>query len=255
MREYKSLGTICVKDNQNFIYAICTIEYVLFEDEKFKYTFTPNYSVIDLLDSEIFQGIPGLNLDLRKDKYVRENINPTFISERVPSKNREDYYELLNKVNMEYMDPIKYLILTDMQYFGDNLFVIPYKEKKIIEINNKTNNLLYIKQLLENICLGNNIFFSGEEINDSNRKIFHIVFLELYKKEYNSYKSKQKIGIEKAKQEGKYRGRKPIKVDILKFIELEENVNNKKITRQQLIKELGISKDKYYRIKKSCEKK
>ena len=53
MREFKSIGNICIKDNLNIIYVLCKIEYILTEDEKFKYIFTPNYSVIDLLDNKL----------------------------------------------------------------------------------------------------------------------------------------------------------------------------------------------------------
>ena len=51
---------------------------------------------MDLLPNNIFQGIPGLNLELRKDKYVRKNMTPVFISERTPSAHREDLWELLS---------------------------------------------------------------------------------------------------------------------------------------------------------------
>ena len=255
MREYKSFGTICVKDEYGFIYALCKIEYILKEDDNYKYIFRPNYSVIELLGSNIFQGIPGLNLDLKKEEYIRDNINPTFISERVPSKNREDYYELLSSVNMTYMDPIKYLILTKDQYSGDNLFVIPYEEKKIIEINSSSmNNITLIKNVLLNLCLGNDIMMNDTVINDDTRKTFYNTFLPMYIKSYNLNKLKQKEGIEKAKKEGKYKGRKPIKVDMLVFNDLQERLEKKLITRQQLLDHLGISKDKYYRLKKYSQK-
>ena len=120
MKTFESVGTICNPGPFNLIYAICDLEYILNDDDSFKYIFTPNYNTIDLLTSEYFQGIPGLNLDLKKEVYIREYRIPTFISERVPQKNREDYLELLAKVNMEYMDPIEYLIRTDEQYFGDD---------------------------------------------------------------------------------------------------------------------------------------
>lgn len=89
---FESVGTICLKGQNNFIYKICKITYRLFEDESFEYVFEPNYFLIDLLDSKYFQGISGLNLDLKKQEYIRKNIIPTFISERVPQKNREDFY-------------------------------------------------------------------------------------------------------------------------------------------------------------------
>lgn len=255
MREFKSIGNICIKDNLNIIYVLCKIEYILTEDEKFKYIFTPNYSVIDLLDNNIFQGIPGLNLDLRKDKYVRENITPTFISERVPTPNREDYYELLKEVNMDYMDPIKYLILSDKRYSGDTLFVIDYYDRKtvVIDVDNYRNSIAVIKNIVSNLAGGNNVKINDEIIDDTNRKPFFNIFYKIYEKMYDSSKEKQKEGIEKAKQEKKYKGRKPISVDILKFDYLEEKVEKKEITRQDLMKELGISKDKYYRLRKNSQ--
>ncbi|MDD7043622.1 MAG: recombinase family protein, partial [Mollicutes bacterium] len=116
MKAYISKGTICIKGPFQLIYAVCKITYQLNEDDSFKYVFEPNYSVISLLDSSIFQGIPGLNLDLKRKEYIRIK-TPTFIAERVPSKKREDYLDLLAKVDMDYMDPIEYLIRSKEQYF------------------------------------------------------------------------------------------------------------------------------------------
>ena len=121
MRTYRSFGTICVKGPYNLVFALCDIEYILKEDDSFRYVFKPNYNVIELLDSKYFQGIPGLNLDLKEKEYIRDNMIPTFISERVPMKNREDYNELLELVGMDYMDPIEYLISYGL-YFGADLF-------------------------------------------------------------------------------------------------------------------------------------
>lgn len=132
MKTYYSRGLIVVKDKFNITYLLSKIEYFYNEDETFKYVFTPSYSTISLLKSDIFQGLPGLNLDIKKEKYERINRVPVFISERVPNKNREDYYELLKEVNMEYMDPIEYLIRVKGQYFGDSYFVIAYKDKEKI---------------------------------------------------------------------------------------------------------------------------
>lgn len=251
MRSYESKGIICVKDKFNFTYYLCEITYILNEDETYKYIFKPNYNVIDLLDADLFQGIPGLNIDLRKNEYIRENILPTFISERVPSDNREDYYELLEKVSMEYMDPIQYLIRTDQRYSGDNLFVVGYKEKETIAISEglRTNNVI-IKQILENICKGNDVVVNNQLIDDSNRKAFYNVFYDLYSKAYKNNKILQSEGIKKAKSENKYKGRKPKQVDELKFIELLDKVNRKELKPKEAAKILNISIDKYYRLKK-----
>lgn len=256
MREYKSVGLICVKDKFNIVYSVCKLEYILKEDESFKYVFTPNYSVIDLLGPNLFQGIPGLNLDLKRKEYIRDNYLPCFISERVPQPNREDYIELLEEVGLDYMDPIKYLILTKKKYCGDNFFMIPFKEKESIEINDDykyDNNLSFIKKILINIGLGNDIIFNNSIINDENRKSFYNIFIGLYGRSYILNKEKQRDRIEKAKEDGRYKGRKPQSVDMVRFNYLEEKVYNKEITRHELMEDLNISKDKYYRLKKQIE--
>ena len=66
MKSSVSKGIICLKDNLNIEFRVCVIEYILNEDETFEYCFYPNYEVISLLSDNLFQGIPGLNLDLKK---------------------------------------------------------------------------------------------------------------------------------------------------------------------------------------------
>ena len=130
MQSYLTKGIICVKDELNIEYRVCIIEHLENEDGSFEYRFFPNYAVIDLLNSDVFQGIPGLNLELKEKVYIRKNILPVFISERVPSINREDYYEILDSVNMKFMEPIEFLIRSKQRYSGDHLYVIKYEERK-----------------------------------------------------------------------------------------------------------------------------
>lgn len=256
MKTYISKGKICIKGHYNLTYAVCDITYQLNEDDSFKYVFEPNYSVIELTDTSFFQGIPGLNLDLKKKEYIRTKI-PTFISERVPSRNREDYVELLEKVGMDYMDPVEYLIRTKEQYSGDLLFVRPFEKNKLVSFDdNKSNqtNAALIKEMLSNICLGNDISINGQIINDENRKTFHDIFIKLYSRSYNLNRDKQTKGIETAKKEGSFKGRKPIRVDELQFRDLLEKVEKKEITPKEAAKKLGISIDKYYRVKNKLQK-
>ena len=256
MKTYISKGTICIKGPYHLIYAVCNITYELHEDDSFKYVFEPNYAVIKLLDSSIFQGIPGLNLDLKEKEYIRTTI-PTFISERVPSDKREDYADLLAKVNMEFMDPIEYLIKTKEQYSGDLLFVKPFEEKKIVSFDNyngNQTNAALMKEVLSSLCLGNDVSINGQIINDNNRKAFHDVFINLYARSYNQNKEKQAQGIENAKKEGSYKGRKPIKVDEMQFFELLAKVEKKEMSPKEAAKQLGISIDKYYRLKNKLQK-
>lgn len=258
MKTYHSEGMICLEGPCHLIYSICKIEYNLNEDETFQYIFTPNYSVMDLLTSEYFQGLPGLNLDLRKERYLRKNMKPVFITERVPSPNREDYAELMERVKMDFMDPIEYLIRSPERYSGDLLFVTPFRPKTTIsfdEINGSKTNQAVMKDILDRICHGDNITINGQIIDDRNRKEFHNVLLALYQRSYQWQRKKQKEGILQAKKEKKYRGRKPILVDELAFRELLAQVKNKEKTPKEAAIKLGISIDKYYRFKKKLQNK
>lgn len=257
MKTYYSRGLIVVKDKFNITHLLSKIEYFCNEDETFKYVFTPSYSTISLLKSDIFQGLPGLNLDIKKEKYERINRVPVFISERVPNKNREDYYELLKEVNMEYMDPIEYLIRVKGQYFGDPYFVIAYKDKEKIDLDNLTGkytNTDLTKIILDNIAIGNDIIFNDTLINDDNRKLIYDILIKLYKRSVTYKKEKQLEGISLAKINGKYKGRKRIEIDVINFLNYLNKINNKEITVKEACKNLGITIDKFYREKKRINK-
>lgn len=254
MMTYESKGTICVKGPFGLVYRVCEIEYQWKEDDSFCYIFTPRYSVIELLDPYYFQGIPGLNLDLKKEQYVRDNRIPTFISERVPSPKREDFSELLEKVGMEYMDPIEYLIRIKEQYSGDLLFVVRGEPRKMVEFGSETvneTNAELIKNILKVLCAGDDVLINGQKIDDKNRKAFHDVFIAFYARSCASQKEKQVEGIKKAKSNGQsYRGRKPIPVDAMAFLEAVKEVEKGKLKPKEAAEKLGISIDKYYREKK-----
>lgn len=254
MKTYESKGTICVKGPFGLVYRVCKIEYQWKEDDSFCYIFTPHYAVVELLSPYYFQGIPGLNLDLKKERYVRENRIPTFISERVPSPQREDYSELLEKLGMEYMDPIEYLVRTKEQYSGDLLFVVRNEPKKIMEFGSETaneTNAVLIKNILGALCAGDDVLINGQKIDDDNRKAFHDVFIALYARSCAFQKEKQQEGVIKAKLNGRsYRGRKPIPVDAMLFLKTIKEVEKGKLKPKEAAQKLGVSIDKYYREKK-----
>ena len=256
MDSYKRTGIICV--NQSGLqFRVCVLNYFLNRDGTFKYTFIPNYSVISLLNDKEFQGIPGLNLTLNEREYIRENITPTFVTERVPSEKREDLFDLLAKVSLDFIDPIEYLIRTDKKYSGDDLYVIPYEENKIInaeEISKKNNVQGIMKFVLSNLSMGNSVYFSGIKIDDHNRKDIFNVLLCLYLKSLAVNKAKQKEGIEKSVKAKKYKGRKAIQVDKMVFLEFLERVNRGEISAKEAASKLEISIDKYYRLKKALQK-
>ena len=97
MRKLTTSGFICLEDDYKLVYKIAKIEYEEWEDGAFRYVFHPFYNVIDMLPDSLFQGIPGLDLSLKQAVYERKNIVPIFISERTPSENREDIWELMEE--------------------------------------------------------------------------------------------------------------------------------------------------------------
>ena len=255
MNRIKSDGLICIKNKINIEFAVCKIEYILWEDETFKYIFTPYYDVISLLESNIFQGIPGIEIDLKKKEYIRENVIPTFIAERVPSEKREDYYELIQKVGMNYMNPVDYLIKTQGKYSGDNLYVKEFTERKNVVIDDvvkKSNSLGVIKIMLDNLAYGNKIVLNDRTIENS-LDIFQTLTY-IYQKGYDEIKEKQRLGRDEAKKMGNYKGRKAIEIDKLLFLEQVEQLDSKIITIDKVLKNLKISRATFYRLKKKYQK-
>jgi len=276
MKEHIVKGIIYAVDQINIEYAVCYIEQVSYEDETFKYIFRPYYDIIKLCDSSFFQGIPGLNLELKKEEYIRENKTPTFIYERTPQENREDLWDLLEEVNMEYLDKLEWLIRTDRVYTGDNLIVkrftessvknnldrIVYNDEIHIEtINNHCKTTYYkLKRLIEIAAAGASIETDDFIIDSNNRnEVFEIIY-SIYKSEYLSKKTKQKKGIEEAKKKNIYKGRKKIKVSKPKLEEVISKMDRNEITVEEALNILDLnSKSTLYRrireFKKEQQKK
>ncbi len=155
---------------------------------------------------------------------------------------------------MDYMNPIEYLIKTKESYSGDNLYVISYTERETVNLNNiieKCNSLGIIKIILNNLAKGNKLILNNTEINNS--KTFEVLKF-IYQQQLNEQIIKQKKGIEKAKSDKIYKGRKAIKIDMLTFYEQIDLVKKGIITNDDAIKNLKISKSTYYSLKNKVSK-
>ena len=84
--------------------SVAQIDYQEFDEENFQYVISPYWDIVDGLPASVFQGIPGIDMELRLKDYYRVNYIPTFISERTPSESREDLWELLESVGLDYYD-------------------------------------------------------------------------------------------------------------------------------------------------------
>lgn len=247
-------GLICLRDEFGFEYTVAEIEYEVWENEEYEYRFMPDYSVVGLMNSSIFQGIPGLNLEKKKSVYIRRNIVPVFISERSPGPNREDLRELLERYDMDYLDRLEWLIRTDMHYVGDNMYVIRNNgqhTKKVISVNEEIDRLNRScdieRLLLEHLCHGDNVMYNGCMIRDSNRKSCYNLLMMLYKKESNYLRNQHIRGIELAKERHAYQGRKPIATDDLQLFELWQKCKRNEMTYEQAAEMLNISRSTFCR--------
>ena len=196
MRESTTTGMISLDGPGGLVYEVGAITYLVREDESFRYTFVPNWPVIDLLEPPLFQGVPGYDLSLRKTEYVRENVTPTFVSERAPSESREGLWQLLDACGMEYLDKIEWLIRTDTRYIGDGLYVRPFEEREVgadvdvaDAIAGAANSEQAARAVLSALCRGDALFLNGEPIADSERKVLHDVLLSMYEQAYRARRS------------------------------------------------------------------
>ena len=249
MNQHNTDALICLKDDFGIEYVICKIEYTIWESEEFEYRFMPVYPVIDLLDSNLFHGIPGIDLEKRKPIYVRENIIPTFISERAPSNNREELWKLLEDCNMQYLNQLEWLTKTDTHYVGDKLYVrkttSAYENNITFDKLKRTVDIQ--KRLLEYICAGRSFAYEGFNIDDSNRSVCYNLLYRLFRRENERIKGLQAEGIKRAKTDGKYQGRKAIQIDDLAFYDVVQKYKNKKISANDAAKKLGISLSTFHR--------
>ena len=91
--------------------------------KNFNYIISPLWDIIDVLSPKVFQGIPGIDMELRLEHYYRVNYVPVFITERTPGESREDLWELLESVGLDYYDRLEWLIRTNLRAAIDNLIV------------------------------------------------------------------------------------------------------------------------------------
>lgn len=129
---FVSSGIIKAVINTGEKISIAQIDYQVFDDENFQYVISPYWEIVDGLPANVFQGIPGIDMDLRLNNYYRANYTPIFITERTPPKNREDLWELLETVGLDYYDRFEWLLRTDMRSANDNLIVERRRMESIV---------------------------------------------------------------------------------------------------------------------------
>ena len=251
--------------------SVAQIDYQEFDEENFQYVISPYWEIVDGLPASVFQGIPGIDMDLRLKDYYRVNYIPTFIAERTPSENREDLWELLESVNLDYYDRFEWLLRTKMRAANDNLIVerrrieetvgqftsgiisgLQYGDKVIVEsMESIADTTAGLTDGMFNIVTSgiDVVTESGQVLVDAMTRAAMIPYMVaqriMSRRERISH---QQAGIEQAKKDGKYAGRKPTPVDenVLRQVakELDEGI----ITIEEAMKRTKInSRSTFYR--------
>ena len=73
--------------------------------------------------------------------------------------------------------------------------------------------------------------------------------------EREKIRTRQREGIEEAKKEGKYKGRKPVEVNPYEFEKLMGDVKAKRRTATSVMNELGLTRTTFYKLVGEWEKK
>ena len=251
--------------------SVAQIDYQEFDEENFQYVISPYWEIVDGLPASVFQGIPGIDMELRLKDYYRVNYIPTFIAERTPSESREDLWELLESVNLDYYDRFEWLLRTKMRAANDNLIVerrrieetvgqftsgiisgLQYGDKVIVEsMESIADTTAGLTDSMFNIVTSgiDVVTESGQILVDATTRAAMIPYMVaqriMSRRERISH---QQAGIEQAKKNGKYAGRKPTPVDenVLRQVakELDEGI----ITVDEAMKRTKInSRSTFYR--------
>ena len=251
--------------------SVAQIDYQEFDEENFQYVISPYWEIVDGLPASVFQGIPGIDMDLRLETYYRVNYIPTFIAERTPSENREDLWEILESVGLDYYDRFEWLIRTPMRAANDNLIVERRRTKQVVEkyTTGILSNLQYgdkvIVDSMETIAdttagFADEIFTvitngvdiiseSGQMLVDITTRSSMIPIIIAQKIiAQREYAKNRRSGIEQAKKQGKYTGRKPIEVDEKVLRQVNQELKAGLISVEEAMKRTKIgSKSTFYR--------
>ena len=251
--------------------SVAQIDYQEFDEENFQYVISPYWEIVDGLPASVFQGIPGIDMDLRLETYYRVNYIPTFIAERTPSENREDLWEILESVGLDYYDRFEWLIRTPMRAANDNLIVERRRTKQVVE--KYTTGILSTLQYGDKVIVdsmeaiadttagfADEIFTvitngvdmiseSGQMLVDITTRSSMIPIIIAQKTiAQREYAKNRRSGIEQAKKQGKYTGRKPIEVDEKVLRQVNQELKAGLISVEEAMKRTKIgSKSTFYR--------
>lgn len=251
--------------------SVAQIDYQEFDEENFQYVISPYWEIVDGLPASVFQGIPGINMELRLKSYYRVNYIPTFISERTPSENREDLWELLESVGLDYYDRFEWLLRTNMRAANDNLIVerrrleetikrftpgviadLQYGDKVIVEsMESISDTTAGLTDTMFSIVVGgvDVVTQSGQVLVDAMTRAAMVPYMITQRiMSRREWAANRVEGIKQAKKNGKYTGRKPIEVDENLLFQIAGELDSGLICVEEAMKRVKInSRSTFYR--------
>ena len=269
---YRNVGLIKVYDRYNRNYNVGEIIFERFDEQNYQYIIKPYWQFIDQIPYGLFQGIPGINMELRREAYYRVNMTPTFISMRTPSESRENVRELMRLVGLDYYDRFEWLLRSEIRCGDDNLLVVrkPSDRQRIRNLNQIRGRYLHPDDVIEieSLCdfqnsnskiienmygllqSGVQIYIISENryIDDNERRAMLYLLRNMLECIDRNNRIRREEGIEEAKRIGRYAGRKPIEVDEQLLKQVAIAFLNNRISEQEAMRNLGInSRSTFYR--------
>ena len=238
-----------------------TLDRALKTNPEFKTLYDTNEQVKELVD-----------MSMRLERYYRVNMTPYFISERTPSEGREDLWELLEAVGLDYYDRFEWLLRTNMRCGTDNLIVeraeearhISFESVKSLPDNLQPSDCVAIKglqsiattphqlrkNLLQILRSGAAIWdeAEGRHLSEAEGSLLLNLLMLQESMENKQNKKRHQAGVDRAKSDGKYVGRKKIAVDKNLFRQVAEDFRAHKVSEEEAMSRTGIaSRSTFYR--------
>ena len=269
---YSNAGIIKVYDRNNRDYNVGEVVLERFDEQNFQYIIKPYWELIEDIPHGLFQGIPGINMDIRKESYYRVNMTPAFISMRTPSESRENVSELMESVGLDYYDRFEWLLRSEMRCGDDNLLVVRkprdiqrirgwenirnrhFHPSDVVEIYSladmQSSNARIVEDMFRLLQSGVQIYIISEDRYlgyDERRTMLYLLRNMLECIDRNN-RLRREEGIEEAKRNGRYAGRKPIELDDQLLKQVAIAFLNNRISEQEAMQRLGInSRSTFYR--------
>lgn len=274
---YRNAGIIKVYDRNNNRYSVGEIVFERYDDQNYQYIIKPYWNLIKSIPNGIFQGIPGIDMDLRYDTYYRVNMTPEIISMRTPSESRENVRQLMASVGLDYYDRFEWLLRSESKCGDDNLMIVrkydrTNKALSISEINDinlspedtlnihslnelssgKSSIVKYVYQILQS---GVRVYITSENrfLEENERVIMLYLLSNMLEGINNANMSNRKKGRELAKKSGRYTGRKPIEVNEKLLRSVSKDLRTHLISEEEALQKLSMSRSTFYRKLKTLK--